>query len=53
MALKESFSGFNYTSAKLKASGLFYKKYGRFEFRARFPEGKAATPVSRFGTNPG
>src|SRR5436190_1231782 len=45
VALKESFSGFNYTSAKLKSSGLFYKKYGRFEFRARFPEGKGYWPA--------
>src|SRR5882724_11445998 len=45
VALKESFAGFNYTSAKLKSSGLFYKKYGRFEFRARFPQGKGYWPA--------
>jgi beta-glucanase (GH16 family) len=45
VALKESFSGFNYTSAKLKSSGLVYKKYGRFEFRARFPTGQGYWPA--------
>lgn len=45
VAAKESYSGFNYTSAKLKSSGLFYKKYGRFEFRAKFPTGQGYWPA--------
>src|SRR5580765_1095296 len=45
VALKESFQGFSYTSAKLKTTGLFYKKYGRFEFRAKFPQGNGYWPA--------
>jgi hypothetical protein len=37
--------GFDYTSAKLKSQGLFSKKYGRFEFRARVPQGKGYWPA--------
>lgn len=45
VALKESYAGFNYTSAKMKSAGLFYKKYGRFEFRAKFPQGQGYWPA--------
>lgn len=45
VARNESYSGFNYTSAKLKSAGLFAKKYGRFEFRARLPQGKGYWPA--------
>src|SRR5262245_65939731 len=31
VALQESYMGSSYTSAKLKSSGRFAKKYGRFE----------------------
>ena len=45
VARKESYSGFNYTSAKIRSHGLFSQKYGRFEFRARLPEGKGYWPA--------
>lgn len=37
--------GYDYTSAKLKTQGLFSQKYGRFEFRARVPQGKGYWPA--------
>jgi len=45
VARQESFGGKNYTSAKLKTSGKFSKKYGRFEFRAKLPQGKGYWPA--------
>jgi len=44
-ALKESYNGSGYTSARLKSRGrdgssLFSQKYGRFEFRAKLPTGR-------------
>jgi beta-glucanase (GH16 family) len=45
VARKESSSGFNYTSAKMKSRGGFSQKYGRFEFRARLPQGKGYWPA--------
>ena len=45
VARKESYKGFNYTSAKLKTLGLFSKRYGRFEFRAKLPQGKGYWPA--------
>src|SRR5688572_325549 len=39
------YMGFDYTSAKLKTQNLFSKKYGRFEFRARLPQGKGYWPA--------
>jgi beta-glucanase (GH16 family) len=44
-AIKESYHGCGYTSARLKTrkrdgSELFSKKYGRFEFRAKLPTGQ-------------
>lgn len=44
-AQKESFSGFNYTSARMKSQNLFTKKYGRFEFRAKMPPGLGFWPA--------
>jgi beta-glucanase (GH16 family) len=45
VAIKESFSGFNYTSTRMKTEGLFSKKYGRFQFRAKLPTGKGYWPA--------
>ncbi|MDB6111839.1 MAG: hypothetical protein JWR69_3589 [Pedosphaera sp.] len=45
VARQESFGGQNYTSAKMKTSGLFSKPYGRFEFRARLPQGQGYWPA--------
>ena len=39
------YNGFDYTSAKLKTSGRFSQKYGRFEFRARLPQGQGYWPA--------
>src|ERR1035438_276137 len=45
VAQAESYSGYNYTSAKLKTIGLFSQKYGRFEFYARLPQGQGYWPA--------
>jgi len=45
VARQESINGFAYTSARIKGYGLFSKKYGRFEFRAKVPEGKGYWPA--------
>ncbi|MCU0787904.1 MAG: family 16 glycosylhydrolase [Verrucomicrobia bacterium] len=39
------YNGYDYTSAKLKTQGLFSKRYGRFEFRARLPQGQGYWPA--------
>jgi beta-glucanase (GH16 family) len=39
------YNGFNYTSAKLKTDRKFSKTYGRFEFRARLPQGQGYWPA--------
>ena len=44
-AIKESYKGSQYTSARLKTRDLFNKKYGRFEFRAKLPTGKGVWPA--------
>jgi beta-glucanase (GH16 family) len=49
-ALKESFNGFGYTSARLISrkrdrSPLYNKKYGRFEFRVKLPTGRGIWPA--------
>jgi len=52
VARKESFGGQNYTSARLKTQGRISWKYGRFEWRARFPSGVGVWPALwLLGTN--
>jgi beta-glucanase (GH16 family) len=47
-----SYGTFNYTSARMKTQGLRSWKYGRFEWRARFPAGTGFWPALWFlGTN--
>src|SRR5579862_407048 len=45
VARRESTNGFYYTSARMKTEGLFAEKYGRFEFRAKFPAGQGFWPA--------
>ncbi|HEX3797760.1 MAG TPA: glycoside hydrolase family 16 protein [Verrucomicrobiae bacterium] len=45
VAIKGAFQGFNYTSARMKTEGLYSKKYGRFEFRAKLPTGTGYWPA--------
>jgi len=45
IALQESMGGFPYTSARMKTQGLFSRKYGRFEFRAKLPQGLGFWPA--------
>jgi beta-glucanase (GH16 family) len=52
VARQESYGGFPYTSARMKTQGLFSKKYGRFEFRAKLPPGLGFWPALwMMGTN--
>lgn len=52
VAQKESYSGYNYTSARMKTEGLCSKKYGRIEFRAKLPPGLGFWPALwLLGTN--
>lgn len=52
IALKQSDSGFNYTSARLKTEGLFSAQYGRFEWCAQLPPGLGLWPALwMLGTN--
>ena len=44
-AIKESYSGFNYTSARLKSQGKFSFKYGRVDVRAKLPFGGGTWPA--------
>lgn len=44
-AIREPYKGAQYTSARLKSHGLFAKKYGRFEIRAKLPTGKGIWPA--------
>jgi len=45
VARSESYSSSSYTSARLKTYGLFSPTYGRFEFRARLPQGPGFWPA--------
>jgi beta-glucanase (GH16 family) len=52
VAKRESVGGFPYTSARMKTQGLFSKKYGKFEFRAKLPRGLGYWPALwMMGTN--
>lgn len=49
-AIQESFAGSDgitrqYTSARLKTSGLFDQKYGKFEARVKIPQGQGIWPA--------
>lgn len=44
-ALRESFSGSSYTSARIKTLGLFEQAYGRFEARIKMPWGPGLWPA--------
>ncbi len=51
-ARHEDYNGYHYTSARLKTQGLFSRTYGRFEFRAKLPEGVGFWPALwLLGTN--
>ncbi|MBT2686531.1 carbohydrate binding domain-containing protein [Bacillus sp. ISL-37] len=41
----DEFGTYDYTSAKLKTKGLFSKKYGRYEIKAKLPVGKGLWPA--------
>ena len=45
VARKETTNGLVYTSGRVKSLGLFSKKYGRFEFRAKLPRGQGYWPA--------
>lgn len=45
VAQQESYNGSGYTSAKLKTFGLFAQAFGRFEFRAKLPQGQGIWPA--------
>ncbi len=44
-AIKESFQGSSYTSARIKTKGLLEQKYGRFEARIKTPYGQGLWPA--------
>lgn len=44
-ALIQSMGGCNYTSGRIKSTGLFSKMYGRFEWRAKLPSGTGFWPA--------
>ncbi|HUX60335.1 MAG TPA: glycoside hydrolase family 16 protein, partial [Ignavibacteriaceae bacterium] len=44
-ALKESYSGFNYTSARINTQNKFSFKYGKIEARIKLPYGQGIWPA--------
>lgn len=44
-ALKESYSGYQYTSSKIWTQGVENFKYGKFEMRAKLPAGRGTWPA--------
>ena len=52
VARQESTNSFPYTSARMKTQGRFSQAYGRFEFRAKLPQGVGFWPALwMMGTN--
>jgi beta-glucanase (GH16 family) len=52
VARQQSANGSSYTSARMKTEGLFSRTYGRFEWRAKLPEGLGFWPALwMLGTN--
>jgi beta-glucanase (GH16 family) len=45
VAQRDSYQGSHYTSAKMRTRGHFSQTYGRFEIRARLPQGKGYWPA--------
>lgn len=43
--IKESYSGFNYTSARMTSQNKFSTKYGRIDIRAKLPSGAGTWPA--------
>jgi len=48
VAQKESYNGYNFTSARILTQGLAAWKYGRFEWRVRLPAGTGFWPALWF-----
>lgn len=44
-ALKESYQGSSYTSAKITTKGIFEQKYGRYEAKIKLPWGQGLWPA--------
>lgn len=44
-AQQESYGGQDYTSGRIKSTGLYFKQYGRFEWRASLPVGVGFWPA--------
>ena len=44
-ARKESYGGYDYTSARIKTQGKFNFQYGRVDIRAKLPKGKGLWPA--------
>ena len=44
-AIKESYMGREYTSARLESNGKFERRYGRFEARMQLPRGQGIWPA--------
>jgi beta-glucanase (GH16 family) len=52
VARQQTVGSFDYTSARMKTQDLFWATYGRFEFRARLPQGVGFWPALwMLGTN--
>ena len=44
-AVKENFEGFQYTSARMTTQNKFHTVYGKFEVRAKLPQGQGVWPA--------